>query len=256
MQNALLVGLSRQVALGRELDVVANNIANLNTSGFKADGSVFEEFLSPTARADGLASIDSKISFVRDRGTWHDLTQGAVERTGNPLDVAIDGKGFLVVQTPRGERYTRNGALQINAKGTLVTSEGHAVIGESGPITLQPTDRDVSISPEGTVSVREGSSTANSARGKLKIVSFTDAQQLQLQKDGSGTFKAADGATPAADKDSHFVQGSIEKSNVRGVVEMTRMIEITRSYTQVATMLQQQSDMRSSAINKLADVPA
>ena len=100
--------------LAREMDVVANNIANLNTTGFKADGSIFEEFLSSAARAD---QTGSRVSFVRDRGVWHDMSQGPIERTGNPLDVAIDGQGFLVVQTPAGERYTRNGALQIDATG-------------------------------------------------------------------------------------------------------------------------------------------
>jgi flagellar basal-body rod protein FlgF len=99
MQNAILVGLSRQVALGRELDVVANNIANINTTGYKADGSLFEEFLNSAARAD---QGGGRVSFVRDRGTWHDLSAGPIEKTGNPLDVAVDGKGFLVVQTARG----------------------------------------------------------------------------------------------------------------------------------------------------------
>ena len=131
MQNSLLVGLSRQVALGRELDVVANNIANLNTTGFKGDGAVFEEFLSPTARAGQLSGADARVSFVQDRATWHDLSQGAVQQTGNTLDVAIDGQGFLAVQTPRGERYTRNGAMQVNATGQLVTSEGYQVFSTS-----------------------------------------------------------------------------------------------------------------------------
>ena len=124
MQNALLVGLSRQVALAREMDVIANNLANMNTTGFKADGAVFEEYISPTARADNFSGADSRISFVHDRATWMDLSQGPLERTGNPLDVAINGKGYLAVQTPRGERYTRNGALQINNSGELVTSRG------------------------------------------------------------------------------------------------------------------------------------
>ena len=147
MSNSLLIGLSRQVALGRELDVVANNIANMNTTGFKADGSIFEEYLSPTARTG--ASADNKISFVRDRGTWHDMSQGPTEHTGNPLDVVIDGKGFLVVQTPRGERYTRNGSLQVGPTGNLMTAEGFPVVGDSGPITLQPNDRQISINAAG-----------------------------------------------------------------------------------------------------------
>jgi flagellar basal-body rod protein FlgF len=249
MQNTLLVGLSRQVALGRELDVVANNIANLNTTGFKADGSIFEEFLNSNARTD---QTGNRVSFVRDRGTWHDLSSGPVEKTGNPLDVAIDGKAFLVVQTPRGERYTRNGSMQINAQGQLVTGEGYQVLGDAGPITFQPTDNQVSIGGDGTISVREGKATTDSKRGTLKMVSVANAQNLQ--KDGNSTFSIA-GETPAPTKTSRLIQGTVEKSNVRAVVEMTRMIEVTRSYTQVATMLQQQADMQKSSIDKLAEVP-
>ena len=254
MQNALLIGLSRQVALGRELDVVANNIANLNTTGFKGDGAVFEEFIGPTARANGASSADSRVSFVRDRATWIDMSQGSIERTGNSLDVAIDGRGFLAVQTPRGERYTRNGALQLNANGELVTSEGYQVLGDSGPITLQPKDRDIAISQDGTISVREGNNAkTESQRGKLRLVDFD--RPGQLQKDGGGTFSAPQNVTAQPDKVSRLMQGSIEKSNVRAVIEMTRMIEVTRSYTQVANMLSQQGDMERTAIEKLAEVP-
>ena len=117
MENASLVGLSRQIALQRELDVVANNIANLNTTGFKADNVVFQEHLMPVARANQFRGNDRQVSFVQDRATWLDLSQGPVQQTGNPLDVAISGNAFLTVQTPRGERYTRNGALQINNPG-------------------------------------------------------------------------------------------------------------------------------------------
>ncbi|HET7913003.1 MAG TPA: flagellar basal-body rod protein FlgF [Pseudolabrys sp.] len=255
MQNALLVGLSRQVALGRELDVIANNIANLNTSGFKSDGAVFEEFVSPTARADNFPAADRPISFVHDRATWIDLSQGPLERTGNSLDVAINGKGFLVVQTPRGERYTRNGAMQINSSGELVTAEGYQVVGESGPIVFQPKDRNITISEDGTISVREGNNAqTESQRGQLRVVSFD--QPGRLQKDGAGVFLAPAGLTPQADKLSRVMQGTVEKSNVRSVMEMTRMIEVTRSYTQIANILQQQSELRRTAIEKLAEMPA
>ena len=250
MQNAVLVGLSRQMALARELDVVANNVANLDTTGYKAGGSLFEEYLSTNARAD---ETGSRVSFVRDRGVWHDMSQGPVERTGNPLDVAVDGSGFLVVQTPRGDRYTRNGSMQINPSGQLVTSEGYPVLGDGGPITLQPSDREVSISRDGTLSVREGTSKVDSVRGKIKLVTFDNPQRLQ--KDGNGTFNAAGGAQPQPAAKGGLLQGSIEKSNVRGVVEMSRMIEITRSYTNIASILQQQADMSQSAIDKLAEVP-
>jgi len=250
MQNALLVGLSRQVALGRELDVVANNIANINTSGFKADGSLFEEYLSSTARSDQNAG---RISFVRDRGTWHDMSAGPIEQTGNPLNVAIDGSAFLAVQTARGERYTRNGALQINAQGELVTSEGDQVLGDAGPIVFQPTDNSVTIGQDGTITVHQGNSKTDSLRGSLRLASFTDASQLQ--KDGSSTFAPVNGAQPQPTKTSRVIQGSLEKSNVRGVIEMTRMIELTRAYTQVASLLAQQTDQSQQAIDKLAEVP-
>ena len=165
MENALLIGLSRQIALRRELETVANNIANLNTTGYKADNSVFEEFLMPGARHDRFQGADRRLSYVHDRATWHDFRPGPMQRTGNPLDVAIDGDAFLVVQTPRGERYTRNGVLQINATGDLVTSEGHQVLGDGGPIQFQTTDNAISINEDGSITAREGgSSKSDSAR--------------------------------------------------------------------------------------------
>jgi flagellar basal-body rod protein FlgF len=253
MENGSLVGLSRQMALQRELDIVANNIANLNTTGFKADNVVFQEFLMPGAQANQFAGNDRRVSFVQDRATWLDLSQGAVEHTGNPLDVAISGNAFLTVQTPRGERYTRNGALQINAQGQLVTSEGLQVIGQNGPIVFQPTDRDISIGIDGLISVREGQNTTDSQRGKLKLASFDQPQRLQ--KDGTSTYMAPAGVTPQVPADARVTQGAVEKSNVKSVMEMTRMVEVTRAYTQIATMLQSQSDTRKSAIDKLAEVP-
>lgn len=253
MENGSLVGLSRQIALQRELDVVANNLANLNTSGFKADNIVFQEFLMP-ARTNHYANTDRRFSFVHDRATWLDISQGPVEQTGSPLDVALSGNAYLTVQTPRGERYTRNGALQVNNAGQLVTSEGYQVVGENGPIVFQPGDKDVSISADGTVSVREGNTTTNSLRGKLRIVGFDNAQQLQ--KDGASTLMATGGAQPNPATNYKVSQGVIEKSNVRSISEMTRMIEVTRSYTSVASVLQSQSEMRRSAIEKLAETPA
>src|SRR5262245_17807512 len=172
MENTALVGLSRQVALARELSVIANNLANMNTTGFKAESAVFQEYLMPVANAGDFNGSDRVLRYVQDRATWHDLSQGSTQNTGNPLDVVIDGAGFLVVQTPRGERYTRNGALQINSQGQLVTSEGYQVQGDNGPIVLQQLDRDISISPDGNVTVMEGNSRQESLRGKLRVVTF------------------------------------------------------------------------------------
>ena len=163
------------------------------------------------------------------------------------------GQGFLTVQTPNGLRYTRNGALQINATGQLVTSDGYQVMGDGGPIAFQPTDSQISISRDGTISVREGSSNVDSQRGKLKLVSIDNPSQLQ--KDGSSTFNLTGNVTPKLAPDAGLIQGAVEKSNVRGVVEMSRMIEITRTYTQIASLLQQQGDQDQQAIDKLAEVP-
>ena len=207
MENTLLIGLSRQMALQREMDVVANNVANLNTNGFKANTSIFEEYLMPVARANNFPAGDNRLSFVQDRGTLLDLSQGAVQLTGNALDVAIDGDAFLSVQTPRGERYTRNGA-----------------------------------SPDDV------------PRGKLKLVRF--AQPQRLIKDGSSYFSAPAGAQPGVPEKVKLVQGAIEKSNVRSVVEMTRMIEVNRTYAAVAGLMQSQGDLRRNAIQQLAEVPS
>jgi flagellar basal-body rod protein FlgF len=254
VENTLLVGLSRQMVLERQLDVVANNVANVNTNGYKADKSMFEEFLTSGAHEDNFMARDRRVSYVQDRGTFKDFAQGATELTKNPLDVAIDGGGFLVVQTPAGERYTRDGGLQINNQGQLVTAGGNQVLGASGPIVFQPTDHDVNIAADGNITVVEGVNRIDSVRGKLRLVSFADAQKLL--KEGSNLYSAGTGATAAPDIRSQVKQGFIEKSNVNSVAEMSHMIEVTRAYTQMATLLQQQSDLHKSAIQQLADVPA
>jgi flagellar basal-body rod protein FlgF len=249
MENMLLVGLSRQMALTRQLDVIANNIANLNTTGFKSHSPIFEQFLGSGARQGS-----GRVSFVHDRGTWHDFGQGAIQRTDNPLDVAIDGEAFLVVQTPNGERYTRNGALQLDTTGQIVTTDGHPVLGTGGPIVLQRNDSDISISPDGRISVREGSNNkTDSLRGKLRLVSFASPQQLK--KEGASYYLAPADVTAQPDNKSRVVQGAIEKSNVSGMMEMARMIEITRAYTHIGSMLQQQHDINRNSLQHLVEVP-
>jgi flagellar basal-body rod protein FlgF len=254
MENALLIGLSRQMTLERQMDVVANNVANMNTAGFKAERTLFEEYLSPGAHEDNFVGRDRRVSYVQDRATFHDFTSGPLELTKNPLDVAIDGNAFLVVQTPVGERYTRDGSLQINNQGQLVTANGNAVLGTNGPIVFQPTDKSINISADGNISVLEGVATVDSLRGKLRLVNFANAQQLV--KEGSNLYSAAAGATAQPDSKAQVRQGFIEKSNVNSVMEMTRMIDVTRAYTQLSAMLQQQGDLRKTALEKLADVPA
>jgi flagellar basal-body rod protein FlgF/flagellar basal-body rod protein FlgG len=254
MENTLLVGLSRQVTLERQMDVVANNVANINTNGFKANRSLFEEYLRSPAHEDNFMRADRRVSFVHDRATFHDFAAGPSEQTKNPLDVVIDGNAFLVIQTAAGERYTRDGGLQINSQGQLVTASGDAVLGTSGPIVFQPTDKAINIAPDGSITVLEGTGRTDSVRGKLRLVNFADPQKLV--KEGGNLFSAGQGIAAQPDTTSRLRAGFIEKSNVNSVHEMSRMIEISRTYTKISALLQQQQDLHRTAIEKLAEVPA
>lgn len=247
MDNALLVGLSRQMSLRRELDVIANNVANLNTTGFKGETMMFEQFLDPTARHDHFPGSDRRVAFVVDRATLQDFSQGPLQRTEAPLDVALDGTGFLAVQTPNGERYTRGGNLHLNSQGQLVTVSGQLVLGQSGPIVFEPNDTTITIAADGTVSSQNGD------RGKVRMVRFPNPEQLTSQ--GNGLWAAPAGVAPQpAEVTTRLVQGALEKSNVQPVREISRMIEVTRAYTTVSSMQQRTEELRRKAIEKLAEV--
>lgn len=254
MQNALLIGLSRQMTLERQMDVIANNVANANTNGFKADHSLFEEYLNSNAHEDNFVGSDRRVSYVQDRGTYRDVGQGPMEATNNPLDMAISGNAFFAVQANGAERYTRDGKFALSSTGQLITSDGNLVLGTSGPIVFQPTDHDINVAPDGTVTVLEGTAKADSIRGKIRMVTFDDP--AKLTKLGANLYGAGSANQQQADAKSTLQQGYIEKSNVNSVGEMSRMVEVMRSYTAIANLLQQQSDLHKSAIEKLADVPA
>ncbi|MGO4735045.1 flagellar basal-body rod protein FlgF [Bosea sp. 2KB_26] len=247
MENMLLVGLSRQMALARELDVIANNVANVGTNGFKARSARFNEFLMPQASAEGFKAPDRKLSYVIDKGTPVDLSQGVIERTGNPLDVALRGDNFLVVQTPQGERYTRAGSLSINGRGQLVTQGGQPVLGEGGPIQFGDTETGASIAADGTVSTNLGT------RGKLRQVRF--ANPAALSSDGTNLFASTAPAQPAGPL-ARLEPGAVETSNVKAVIEMTRLMEVQRSYQSMANLMSKSDELRSRAISRLADQQA
>jgi flagellar basal-body rod protein FlgF len=247
MENALLIGLSRQVALSRELDVIANNVANVTTNGFKARSSRFQEYLAPKASADTFPLADRRLSYVIDSGNPVDFSIGPIERTGNPLDLAIKGDAFLAVQTPAGDRYTRAGALEINPQGTLVTSEGYPVLGANGPITFGNTENGFAIGADGTVTSNLGQ------RGKLQLVRFADPRTLK--NEGGNLFSSTVAGVPA-ENTSSLESGALERSNVKPVLEMSRLIEVNRAYASLAAIMQSMDGLRSTAITKLADVPA
>jgi flagellar basal-body rod protein FlgF len=181
---------------------------------------------------------------VIDAGTPLDLGAGAIERTGNPLDAAINGDGFFVVQAQAGERFTRNGAFTVDAQGQLVTSDGHVVMGDNGPIVFSPQEMDPAIAADGTVTSSQGQ------RGKLRLVRFEDPQALR--NEGSNLFSSA--AQPqAAGATSRIESGAIERSNVKSILEMNRLVEVNRAYVSVAGMVARMDEIRRTAIQRLAD---
>jgi len=245
MQNALFVGVSSQVALARELDVIANNMANVSTTGFKARNARFEEYLMPTASADSFMGADRRVSYVVDSGTPLDLSQGSVEPDGNPMHVAVKGNAFLTVNTPSGIRFTRNGAFEVDARGTLVNSDGYAVQGDNGPITVSQQETGLSIAPDGTVSTNLG------VRGRIRLVTFGNAQALK--NEGANLFSSTQ-APQAAGIDGRLEPGSLERSNVKPVVEMTRLMDVNRTYSMISSVISRLDDLRGTAIRRLADI--
>ena len=245
MENAQLIGLSRQVALQRQMDVVANNIANINTTGFKSEQLLFQEFLMPVARDRDFPMLDQRLSYTEDWATIHDMSVGTIVQTGNPLDVALSGEGFLMVQTPGGERYTRSGNLQIDAAGQLVTVDGDPVLTDAGPIRFAAGETDITIAPDGAIASSAGN------RGKLRVVEFADPQAAT--REGMNLW-AGGNAQPATS--TQVLQGSIEKSNVSGVSEVTEMIRIQRAYESIASLMSQQDDLRRSAVQRLGSLNA
>ncbi|MCP8883510.1 flagellar basal-body rod protein FlgF [Devosia sp. XJ19-1] len=245
MENAQLIGLSRQIALQRQLDVVANNIANLNTTGFKAEQVLFEEYVMPLARDNDFPTLDQPLSYVQDWATIHDLSGGAVVQTGNELDVALNGEGFFAVQTAGGERWTKAGSFQLNNQGTLVDLSGNPVLGTGGPIQFAPEEVGITIATDGTVSSSQG------PKGQLRIVEFANAQGLV--REGANLFS---GGEPQINANTRVMQGHIERSNVSGVTEMAELIKVQRAYESAASLAQKQDELRRTAIQRLGDANA
>lgn len=244
MKNPSYVGLSLQVALQRKMEVVANNLANMSTTGFKAQRQMFVQFMIPQT---GSGAPADKMTMVSDYGSYRDNSAGPIQTTGNPLDVALTGDGYLTVQGPAGPLYTRGGSFAIAGDGTLSDQAGHPVLDESGsPIVIQQDDKEIAISEDGVISGRRGQI------GKLGVFKF--ARPNFLQPVGGGLFQATDPAL--ADPDTKLRQGALEGSNVQPVSEMTQMIDIQRSYETVANLLQSQNDTEKDMISKLSNTTA
>jgi flagellar basal-body rod protein FlgF len=248
MENTLYVALSRQMALRREMDIIANNMANMTTTAFKGEKPLFQEYLMGTGESPAIdPTSNGQIAFVEDYGVLRNTAPGTMEQTGNPTDLALQGDGFLVIQTPDGERYTRNGHFTVDPNGRLVTREGLQVLGQTGQgITLPRDAGPPVIAPDGTISA------GGQVIGQLRIVEFANLQDLR--KEGDSLFSSLPGNDPTPAAKTTVEQGMMEGSNVQPVIEMTRMIEVSRSYQQIQALLSAQQDLQTSAIEKLAKV--
>ena len=236
MQTPSYVALSSQAALSRQMDIVANNIANASTPAFKAERVLFQQYLTPGG---------SDTAFVQDATTYRDTRQGPMSHTGNSLDVAIDGSGYLAVSTPEGTRYTRNGHLRLGADGTLKTAQGDSVLGDGGqPISIPQGATDIVITTDGTVNAQGG------PIGKISVVAFDDDSQAETGADG--LYVSNDDPKPATD--AVLRQGMIEDSNVQPVAELTRMLNVSRSYSAATDMISGENDRIKNAIDKLSKI--
>lgn len=213
----------------RNMDIISNNLANASTAGFKGDRLIFNDLMS--------------------REIQTTMEQGSLRQTGNPLDVAIVGNGFLQVQTPSGMRLTRNGSLHMSAEGALVDGNGNPVMGEGGQgITLNPNGPAVSIGVDGTIN--QGAETV----GKLALVDVGDRRALM--KDGVNFFTGANGQTPPTKEaeQASLQQGYLETTNIEVVTEMVNMITTFRAFESYQKIIHSLQTMDNSCINKVGKV--
>ncbi|HEV7353842.1 MAG TPA: flagellar basal-body rod protein FlgF [Brevundimonas sp.] len=241
MENAAYIGLSRQLTLRRELDIVANNIANADTTGFKVEQLMTSTEVGSRARNH---DVDGGVRFVLDNGVARDFGQGELSQTGRTLDFAIEGEGaFFTVQDAGGEAYTRDGAFTLDPEGRLVTEGGLAVLGGGAEIVLDPAQGEPTVGADGVI-------TQNGLPvGQLTVVRFDNL--AVLQKGGDGLYRNVANAAPVDAPDARIRQGMLEGSNVNPLLEITNLIEIQRAYERVTRMIENASDLSKRAVERL-----
>jgi flagellar basal-body rod protein FlgG len=248
MNRAIYTAASGGLAALARLEAVTQNMANVQTAGFKAERVVFRvRPLGESAPAELDPELGRTAAQVAQVATIRDFSQGPVRRTDNPLDVAITGDGFFVVTTARGERYTRQGTFSLDAEGYLVTQHGERVQGENGS-DLRIGSGDVSIGADGGVTV-DGASV-----GRLRLVSFGD--QPALLAEGAALFKPAPGATPTP-LDATAVQvqgGAIEGANVDAVAGMVELVDVSRGFEAYMHTMEKIDGITQRSINEVGRV--
>jgi len=236
MDTSTYIALSGQTARERELEVIANNMANLSTPGFKAEKMMFQEYLMKPK--DG----SDPSSYVVSQGHARDMTQGPLSHTSNPLDVALNGPGFMTVTTPSGDQYTRNGHFQLDNQGELVTSAGFIVQGEGGsPIVIPAGAGSITIGKDGTVA------TNKQTIGKIAVVNFDNPQTLAETQAGL----YATTQTPQTATATTVEQGTIEEANIQSVVEMTKMMNTAHQFGMAKEFADGEHTRIKNAIDRL-----
>jgi flagellar basal-body rod protein FlgF len=241
MENTSYVALSRQTALWRQIEVVANNLANANTPAFKAEQVMFTDYMVKTKSAS--TPFGRQVSFVHDQGTMRDTREGPVTKTDAPLDISIHGDGYFTIDTPGGQRYSRAGHFRLDENGMVVTASGYPVLQQNDtPIVLAPNEAEITVAGDGTLS------TENGVVGKLKVVTFDNDQALRSA--GDGTYQTTQ--TPNVADSANVSQGMIEDSNVQPVAEMTQMMTIMRNYESIQNLIQNEQDRQMKAMPVLS----
>ena len=237
MESTAYVALSRQMVLGRQMEVIAHNVANMTASGFRAEAMLLEPV--PVDAGGG-----QRLAFVQDVGMIRDLAPGPVTTTGNPLDLAIEGEGYFTIQTADGVRYGRSGQFRLNELGELATADGDLVLDDGGAPLAVPLDAgEITIAADGTLS------TAAGVAGRLELVTFADEQRLR--KVGGGLYRTDQAPLPASD--ARLVQGALEGSNVHPIVEMTQMMATLRAYQGTQRLLDTHHDLQRKAIERMLE---
>jgi flagellar basal-body rod protein FlgG len=280
MERGLYISATGMTAQQWRLDAVSNNLANVDLNGYKRDEAVhkaFPEMLMRRFDDDGVylmpfgsmdtAPIVGKIGMgVEQNEFYTSFSQGALKETTNPFDMAMEDKGFFAIQTPQGERYTRNGAFVLGKEGYIETKDGFPVLGEKGPIQVKENNftvdargrvwinEEFQADPNRLVSVEENSWKKTTLLDTLKVVNFE--QPRYLAKQGNSQWKDTENSGPAQIVDPaqrpKIRQGFVEGSNVNPVTEMVQMIEINRAYENNSKMIQTHDSLMGRLINEAA----
>lgn len=244
MDTALFIGLTHKGTLKRRMDVVAHNIANMNTTAFKQEKVVFQTLLVDAPSAQGADG--GKIAYVVDKGIARDFSEGALVSTGNPLDIYLSAGGFLTVEDNQGDvLYTRNGRMRLDAERNLVTLSGEKIYDDRGaPIQFAANETSITISENGTITTEIGE------RGRLGIATFPDMSALK--KRGNSLYETDQAPLdPDNAKQVTITSGSIEASNVNAIKSMVEMIDVSSAYSRATQSSKDIEDLQKEAIQRL-----